>query len=60
MEKKDIIDIYIDNEKKIIYGKIKDLEPGDYRLMITEFNDDGQRIIDELYFYIYSDDRDMD
>ncbi len=46
---------YADSEKRIVYGKIKSLDPGDYRLMITEIKDDEQNIIDELYFYIYAD-----
>jgi len=46
---------YADSEKRIVYGKIKSLDPGDYRLMITEIKDDEQNIIDELYFYIYTD-----
>lgn len=51
---------YADSEKRIVYGKLKGLEPGDYRLMITEITDSEQNTIDEVYFYIYSDREEMD
>jgi len=51
---------YADSEKRIVYGKIKGLDPGDYRLMITEITDNEQSIIDEVYFYLYSDREEWD
>lgn len=47
---------YTDSEKKNIYGTIKDLEPGDYRLIITEIDEDDQKSIGEIEFYIYTDE----
>ena len=47
---------YTDSEKQSIYGTIKDLEPGDYRLMITEIDGDDQRAISEIEFYVYTDE----
>jgi len=51
---------FVDAEKKIVYGNIRGLEPGDYRLMITEITENEQKTIDEVYFYIYSDREEMD
>jgi len=51
---------YADSEKKIVYGRIKGLDPGDYRIMITEIGEEEQTIIDELYFYIYTDREEWD
>lgn len=51
---------FADPEKRIVYGKIKGLDPGDYRLMITEISENEQKTIDEVYFYIYSDREEMD
>ena len=51
---------YADSEKKMVYGTIKGLDPGDYRLMITEIKDNEQNIIDEVYFYLYSDREELD
>lgn len=51
---------YADSEKRIVYGKLKGLEPGDYRLMITEITDSEQNTIDEIYFYVYSDREELD
>jgi len=47
---------YADSEKRRIYGEIKGLEPGDYRLMITEINENDQVVLDEIEFYIFNDD----
>ena len=47
---------YADSEKRRIYGEIKGLEPGDYRLMITEINENDRVVLDEIEFYIFTDD----
>jgi hypothetical protein len=47
---------YADSEKTILYGKIQGLDPGDYRLMITEILEDEQKVLDEIEFYIFTDD----
>jgi len=51
---------YIDSLKGMIYGTLKDLEPGDYKIVITEITIDGNRIIDEIELYLYSDQEEMD
>lgn len=47
---------YADGEKMRLYGTIKGLEPGDYRLMITEITEEEQKVLDEIEFYVFSDD----
>lgn len=47
---------YGDSEKKSLYGTIKDLEPGDYKLVIIEIDGDDQKSVDEIEFYVYADD----
>ena len=47
---------YTDSEKTTLYGKIQGLEPGDYRLVITEIVEDEQKVLDEIEFYIFTDD----
>lgn len=51
---------YIDELKLIVYGTIKDLEPGNYKLVLTEITQDGSRQIDEREFYIYSDEEPLE
>lgn len=47
---------YTDSGKKSIYGTLKDLDPGDYRLVITEIDDHDQKVVDEIEFYVYTDE----
>ncbi len=47
---------YADSEKSTLYGKIQGLDPGDYRLVITEIVEDEQKVLDEIEFYIFTDD----
>jgi len=47
---------YIDLNKKIIYGKLKDFEPGDYKIVLIKPEADGNKIIDEVEIYLYSDE----
>lgn len=51
---------YIDEMKDIVYGTIKDLEPGDYRIVITEITDEESIIIDQCDFYLFSDEEPLD
>lgn len=51
---------YVDEFKQIVYGKLSELEPGDYKLVLTEMSPEGSRIIDEREFYIYSDEEPLD
>jgi hypothetical protein len=51
---------YIDPMKGIIYGTLKELEPGDYKIVITQITIDGNQKIDEKEVYLYSDEEDMD
>ena len=46
---------YIDSGKNIIYGKLKDFEPGDYKIVLIE-TAKGNKIIDEIEIYLYSDE----
>lgn len=46
---------YVDEVKHIVYGTLKELEPGDYKLVLTEVTQSGNRQIDECEFYLYSD-----
>ncbi len=47
---------YTDSEKQSIYGTIKDLEPGDYKLVITKIDEDKQKFVGEFEFYVYTDE----
>ncbi len=51
---------YIDEMKSIVYGTIKDFEPGDYRIIITEITEDETTIIDKCDFYLFSDEEELD
>lgn len=51
---------YIDGMKMIVYGTIKDFEPGDYRIVITEITEDETTIIDKCDFYLFSDEEELD
>jgi len=46
--------------KSIVYGKLKDFEPGDYKIVLVEPTPDGNKTIDELEIYIYSDEEVLD
>jgi len=47
---------YIDPLKNIVYGTLKGFEPGDYKIVLVELTSEGNRTIDEIEFYIYSDE----
>ncbi|HOT46512.1 MAG TPA: hypothetical protein PLM53_17160 [Spirochaetota bacterium] len=47
----------IDNFNKVVYGTIKDLEPGQYRIVITELEKDN-KLIDSKDFIIYEKETD--
>ncbi len=47
---------YIDETKDVIYGTIKDFEPGNYKIVITQRKEEEVKAIDEIEFYLYSDD----
>jgi hypothetical protein len=51
---------YIDPMKNIIYGTLKDYEPGDYKIVIVELTSEGNITIDEVEVYIYSDEEVLD
>ncbi len=51
---------YVDEVKITVLGKLSGLEPGDYKLVLTEMTAAGSRTIDELEFYIYSDEEPLD
>lgn len=51
---------YVDEMKSIVYGTIKDFEPGDYRIVITEITEDETIIIDKCDFYLFSDEEELD
>ncbi len=51
---------FIDEQKDVVYGAIKGLDPGDYKLVITEFEDNKTVIIDSCEFYIFSDEETLD
>jgi len=51
---------YIDPLKNIVYGTLKDLEPGDYKIVLVELTSDGNKTIDEKEVYIYSDEEVLD
>jgi hypothetical protein len=45
---------YFDNEKRLLYGVITGLDPGEYRLLITESKNDN-KLIAEMTFKIYEE-----
>ena len=51
---------YIDSSKNIVYGKLKNLEPGDYKIVLVEITSDGNETIDSAEVYIYSDEEVLD
>ncbi len=51
---------YIDEMKRLVYGTIKEFEPGDYRIVITEITEDKTTIIDKCDFYLFSDEEELD
>lgn len=51
---------FIDERKDTVYGTIKGLEPGDYKIVITEIDDSESVIIDSCEFYIFSDEETLD
>jgi len=51
---------YIDDNKNIIYGKLKELEPGDYKIVLVLSNQWGNKIIDQVEIYLYSDEDILD
>ena len=51
---------YIDEMKRMVYGTIKEFEPGDYRIVITEITEDKTTIIDKCDFYLFSDEEELD
>ena len=51
---------YIDSNKNIIYGKLKEFEPGDYKIVLIRSGSGKNEIIDEVEIYIYSDEDILD
>lgn len=51
---------YIDPMKSIVYGTLKDFEPGDYRIVIVEVTSEGNSKIDQVDLYLYSDEEVLD
>ena len=51
---------YIDSMKNIVYGTLKDYEPGDYKIVLVEPTPEGNKTIDEIEVYIYSDEEVLD
>jgi hypothetical protein len=51
---------YIDPLKNIVYGTLKELEPGDYKIVLILPTSEGNKIIDEKEVYIYSDEEVLD
>jgi hypothetical protein len=47
---------YIDSMKCIVYGTLKDYEPGNYKIVLVELIPEGSKAIDEIEVYIYSDE----
>ena len=46
---------YIDKSKNIVYGTLKGLEEGEYKIVLVELTPDGNKTIDEIEMYLYSD-----
>ncbi len=51
---------YIDPAKSIVYGTLKGLEPGDYKIVLVEVANGESKAIDEIEVYIYSDEEVLD
>ncbi len=51
---------YIDPLKNIVYGTLKEYEPGDYKIVLVELTSEGNKTIDEIEIYIYSDEEVLD
>lgn len=51
---------YVDEIKQIIYGKISGLEPGEYKLVLTEIKTEKTVLIDQKEFYLYSDEESLE
>jgi len=51
---------YIDPLKNIVYGTLKEFEPGDYKIVIVELTSEGNKTIDEIEVYLYSDEEVLD
>ncbi len=51
---------YIDPLKSIIYGTLKEFEPGDYKIVLVEITPEGNKTIDEIEVYLYSDEEVLD
>ena len=51
---------YIDPLKSIVYGTLKEYEPGDYKIVLVEPTSEGNKTIDEIEVYIYSDEEVLD
>jgi len=49
--------VRIDDTSKIVYGTIKDLEPGEYRIILTEL-ENGNKLIDSKDLIIYEKEND--
>lgn len=51
---------YVDEIKQIVYGKISGLEPGDYKIVLTEIKIEKSVLVDQKEFYLYSDDEPLE
>lgn len=51
---------YVDEVKQIIYGRISELEPGDYRIVLTEIRTEKSLLIDQAEFYLYLDEEPLE
>ena len=51
---------YVGSNKNIIYGKLKDFEPGDYKIVLIQPGSVKNTIIDEVEIYLYSDEDVLD
>lgn len=47
---------YVDEVKHIVYGRISGLDPGNYKIVLTEIKTEENILIDQKEFYIYSDE----
>ncbi|HPS58470.1 MAG TPA: hypothetical protein PK514_10220 [Spirochaetota bacterium] len=51
---------YVDETRQLVYGKISGLEPGDYKLVLTEIKTEKSVLIDQKEFYLYSDEEPLE
>lgn len=51
---------HVNETKNMVYGTIKDFEPGDYKIVITLIDEDETTVLDECFFYLYSDEESLD